>query len=169
MRPASHESLGADLARFARPGFHPKMRKHKPRKELGMFAYDVWNSVYVEGPHAEIVRMRKLCCLPEIQIPTEEPVVDFSELMPHSSAGDQYWSYNLVTHGPHEPGTFSFGFDCNGDAPVEIFEALADEFQTLRFNVSCISSMDEFMASGSYNYPDNNDFKYEEVPADYWG
>lgn len=134
-----------------------------------MFAYDVWNTVYVEGPQVEIDRMRKLCCLPEMQTPTYDPVVDFTELMPHSHAGGQYWSYNLVTHGPHESGTFSFGFDCDGDAPVEIFEALAAEFPTLKFRVSCISGTDEFMANGSYNDPHGDEFKYEDVPADYWG
>ena len=133
-----------------------------------MFASDVWNTVWVEGPQEEIDRMRKLCCLPEIQRPTDDPVVDFTEL-PQSGGDGQFWTYNRETHGPHEPGTFSFCFDCGGDAPVEIFEALAAEFPTLKFEVSCISSMDEFMASGSYNDPDGHEFKYEEVPADYWG
>ena len=156
------------MVRFASRELHPKIHKHKYRKELGMFASDVWNTVYVEGPQEEIVRMRKLCCLPKIQIPTNDPVVDFTDL-PGSHPGGQYWTYNLVTHGPHDPGTFSFCFDCDGDAPVEIFEALADEFPTLKFKVSCISSTDEFLASGSYNYPNDDGFKYEAVPENYWG
>lgn len=134
-----------------------------------MFTLDVWNTVYVKGPQAEIVRMREVCRLPEIQKPTYEPVVDFTDLESNFDLGGQYVSYNLVTHGPHEPGTFSFCFDCNGDAPVEIFEALANEFPTLVFKVHCISSTDEFMASGSYNGPDGDEFKFEEVPDNYWG
>lgn len=135
-----------------------------------MFLYDVWNSVCVEGSQDEIVRMRNLCCLQEMQVPTNDAVVDFTELMPDSYRGAPYGTYNRFIHGPHQPGTFSFCFDCGGDeAPVEIFEALANEFPTLKFDVHCISSTDEFMASGSYNYPDGNEFKYEEVPEDYWG
>lgn len=134
-----------------------------------MFADEIWNNVDVAGPQSEINRLKKLCRLPDIQKPTDDVVVDFSNLMPGSSWDTVYYTWNLVTHGPHEPGEFSFGFDCSSRAPVEIFERLAEKFPRLSFYCKCIASMDEFMASGWFNGPPGSEeFTFEDVPADYW-
>ena len=62
------------------------------------------------------------------------------------------------------------GSDCPGEAPVEIFERLAEGFPSLSFSCDCIGSMDEFMASGLFNGPPGSEgFTFEAVPADYWG
>ena len=135
-----------------------------------MDADEVWNSVRVCGPQSEIERLKRLCHLPDMQAPTKGVVADFSELMPHSCWGREYYSWNGVTHSPYEPDIFSFGFDCGGEAPVEIFERLAEEFPSLSFACSCIGSMDEFMASGWFNGPSGSEeFTFQDVPADYWG
>ena len=135
-----------------------------------MYAEEVWNSVSVGGPQSEIDRLKELCRLPDIQEPTDEVVVDFSELMPDSGWSGEYYTWNCVTHGPHERGSFSFGFDSPGGAPVEIFERLAEEFPSLSFYCNCIASRDEFMASGWFNGPPGSEeFTFQDVPADYWG
>ena len=135
-----------------------------------MYAEEVWSSVSVRGPQSEIDRLKKLCCLPDIQAPTKKVVVDFADLIPTSSWGIEYYTWNRGTHGPHKPGEFSFGFDCSGEAPVEIFERLAEEFPSLSFSCDCIGSMDEFMASGWFNGPPGSEeFTFQNVPADYWG
>jgi hypothetical protein len=79
--------------------------------------------------------------------------VDFSELMPDSSLGTEYYTWNGVTHGPHAPGTLSFGFDSPYLFPEEIFDCLAAEFHTLEFHCTCIADMDEFIGEGWYNGP----------------
>lgn len=135
-----------------------------------MYSNEVWNTVSADGPQSEIDRMKALCSLPNIQVPTSDAVVDFSALMPDSGWGGEYYTWNRVTYGPHKPGEFRFGFDSQGCAPVEIFEALAKEFPSLSFRCSCIGSMDEFMAFGCFNGPPGSEeFTYEDVPADHWG
>ena len=134
-----------------------------------MHAEETWNSVSVSGPQSEIDRLKRLCHLPDMQVPTEDVVVDFTDLMPDSGWGECY-SWNGVEYGPHEPDSFSFGFDCAGSAPVKIFERLAEEFPALSFYCSSHASRDEFMASGYFNAgSESKEFTFEEVPKGFWG
>lgn len=135
-----------------------------------MHAQEIWNNVDVYGPQSEIDRLKELCRLPDMQVPTDGVVVDFSKLMSNSGWGLEFYTWNLNTYGPHKQGEFSFGFDSPDRAPVEIFERLAGEFPSLSFSCSCIASMDEFMASGWFNGPPGSEeFTFQDVPADYWG
>lgn len=134
-----------------------------------MYADEVWNSICVYGPQPEIDRLKKLCVIRDVTGPTDEPVVDFTALMPESCFGQPYGTWNLISRGPHEFGSFDFGFDNPGECPVEIFERLAEEFPSLAFYCSCMASMDEFMASGWFNGPPGSEkFDYHDVPQDYW-
>lgn len=135
-----------------------------------MFASEIWVSISIAGPQPEIDRLRRLCAIADEAGYTDDPVVNFETLMPDSPFGGPYWTWNCVTGGPHAPNTFAFGFDTSGYCPEEIFECLALEFPALVFDCDCIGSMDEFMASGSYNGPSGSSkFEYSEVPPDYWG
>lgn len=131
---------------------------------------EVWNTISIKGPQLEIERLKELCSLPDAQFPSNEPIVDFSRLMPDSRCGQQYWTSNLMRHGPHESGSYRFCFDCSNNAPIEIFERLAEEFPTLIFQVDCMASADEFMAEGKYNDPPGcSIFMFSQIPDDYWG
>ncbi len=134
-----------------------------------MFANEIWIHIYINGPQAEIDRFKKLCSVLEFEGYTDEDVVDFQALMPHSSLGQPYSTWNGVDTACQKPGEFHFGFDTSGSCPEAIFECLADEFPTLVFCVSCVASMDEFRAEGNYNDPPSSrSFVYSEVAEDYW-
>jgi hypothetical protein len=134
-----------------------------------MYADEIWVAINLYGPQSEIDRLREICAIIDIDGSTDDPVVDFRALMRGSMFGEQYWTWNLVSRGPHEPCTLDFGFDAYARCPEEIFECLAAEFPTLAFHCRCIASMDEFMAEGWYNGPVGSpNFDYRSVPDDYW-
>jgi hypothetical protein len=148
---------------------HTILKNDNYERNTIMHSDEIWVSIDVYGPQPEIDRLRELCAIIDIDGHTNDPVVDFRTLIPDSMFGAQYWTWNLVSRGPHEPCTLDFGFDAYGRCPEEIFECLAAEFPTLAFHCSCIASMDEFMAEGWYNGPVGSPkFHYRDVPDDYW-
>lgn len=147
-----------------------------------MIADEIWISVEVFGPQADIDRFKAVT----LPVPPEDGhesshdnELDF--ISPTSdgsgSAGevlyepcDIFWdSWNFREREQSEQGTYKFGFDTRARFPIEDFENLAKMFPTLAFHCECIASMDEFMGFGWFNAPDGGEkFDFCDVPTDYW-
>jgi len=145
-----------------------------------MSVEEVWNSVEVYGPQADIDRFKTLCIVPA---PPEERhkrshAIVFSKVIPPQTDPNNlgqpiYYAWDLPSNfraeEEQELGSYGFAFDTPTDFPTPVFERLAEMFPSLAFHCECISGDDEFMGFGWFNAPEGGEsFDFYEVPADYW-
>jgi hypothetical protein len=146
-------------------------------------ALEVWNSIDVIGPQAEIDRFKALCIrwiVEDEHYEYDKPIltIDFDRIIPMPSHGDvgqwERWGtscepFNVREHGKFELGFYTILFDTGRNVPTPVYERLAELFPRLAFDCDSIGSQDEFMAYGWFNGPPGGEhFGYYEVPADYW-
>ena len=145
-----------------------------------MCAEEVWNSVEVYGPQADIDRFKALCIVPAPpeDCPESTHTIDFSRIIPPRTDPNNpghpiyyAWDFpsNFSAEEHQERGTYEFAFDTSTDFPTPVFERLADIFPSLAFHCECIACFDEFMGFGWFNVPKGGEaFDFYDVPADYW-
>jgi len=145
---------------------------------------EMWNSVNIYGPQAEIERFKQLCIVPvsEDEPPNRTLAMDFERIIPTPVGAEielvrrlKAWetsenAWNFRASGNQERGTYSFAFDTIGRFPVPIFRRLAELFPTLAFECDCIEECDESMGYGWFNTPDGGDDFVDgyDVPDGYW-
>ena len=126
---------------------------------------EMWNSVTIYGPRAEIARFRQRFIVPAPPGNWEGSTlsIDFSSIHYEDT-------WNFRDWGQEDSNCYSFAFDTSPNFPIVTFERLAELFPALAFDCECIADDDRSMGYGWFNPPPGGeDFRDDyEVPEGYW-
>ena len=98
---------------------------------------EMWNSVTICGPRAEIARFRQRFIVPAPPGNWEGSTlsIDFSSIHYEDT-------WNFRDWGQEDSNCYSFAFDTSPNFPIVTFERLAELFPALAFDCECIADDD---------------------------
>lgn len=126
---------------------------------------EMWNSVDIYGPQADIDRFKRRFVIPAIE---GDHAGSTLTLDLDNVSADPTWNFRELVQ--HERGMYSFAFDSNTNFPTHAFERFVEIFPRLYFDCECIAHDDSRMGYGWFNTPPGGQpFRYDyDVPQDYW-
>lgn len=117
----------------------------------------VSHRIVVHGEPNELIRFKTTCIVPD---PDDGDIcLNFAVLVPEPSENTDWHTWRMINWGTkwnscsfqeehYSPGRYEFTFDTAWSSPGPIFDALAENYPTLEFQIDGFDEMEEFAITG---------------------